>query len=181
MSLLWRNWRVRFTSKLKLAIPEKTYFVAVVLDVGRLFVCWCNEVTYEADAKKLTIINLELSATFLDRRAVLCFIWHCFMYLINTLSMFLYYFICLLSPAVLLLKRESLAGCATFSFLFFLLQFFLHFLLLSELFLKYFLCGEQLSLLLRNWRVRFTSKPKLAIPQKIYFVAVLDVGRLLVC
>ena len=29
-----------------------------------------------------------------------------------------------LSPAVLLLKRESLAGCATFSFLFFLLQFF---------------------------------------------------------
>ena len=41
-----------------------------------------------------------------------------------------------LSPAVLLLKRESLAGCATFSFLFFLLQFFfLHFLLLSELFL----------------------------------------------
>ena len=29
-----------------------------------------------------------------------------------------------LSPAVLLLKRESLAGCATFSFLFFLLQTF---------------------------------------------------------
>ena len=29
-----------------------------------------------------------------------------------------------LSPAVLLLKRESLVGCATFSFLFFLLQIF---------------------------------------------------------
>ena len=31
-----RNLRERFTSKSKLAIPEKVYFVAVFLDVERL-------------------------------------------------------------------------------------------------------------------------------------------------
>ena len=58
---------MRLTSKPKLTISEKHCFVAVVLDIGRLLVRYCNEVTYDADAKKLTVINLELSAMFLDK------------------------------------------------------------------------------------------------------------------
>ena len=47
-------------------------------------------------------------------------------------------------------KGEPSRMCHIFIFVLFVAIFFLHFLLLSELFLKYFLCGEQLSLLLRN-------------------------------
>ena len=48
-----RNLRERFTSKSKLAIPEKVYFVAVFLDVERLrLLRKCNEVTNKADAQK---------------------------------------------------------------------------------------------------------------------------------
>ena len=53
---------------------------------------WCANVMslhMKLTLKKLTIINLELSAMFLEKWAVHCFIWHCLKYLINTLSMFL--------------------------------------------------------------------------------------------
>ena len=35
----------------KIDYIRKTYFVAVVLDIGILLVCYFNEVTYDADAK----------------------------------------------------------------------------------------------------------------------------------
>ena len=75
-------------------------------------------------------------------------------------------------------KFSSLFQCATFSFSFFSVQFFTIFVF-KRAFSLVFPVSCTIEPILHNWRESFTSEPILAIPEKVYFVAVfLHVGRL---